>query len=76
MARAVRAEFQADYGLAIGPVPESPVGSGSPPRIHMALATEGDLRQESKPFASHPDIRLSLAAKHALNLIRLTLADQ
>jgi nicotinamide-nucleotide amidase len=76
MAREVRADFQADYGLAIGPVPESPVDCGSPPQIHVALATEGALRQESRPFASHPDIRLSLAAKHALNLIRLTLADQ
>ncbi len=76
MARKVQMEFQADYGLAIGPVPTSPVGSGSPPRIHLALATDRDVRQESKPFASHPDIRLSLAAKHALNLIRLTLADQ
>jgi nicotinamide-nucleotide amidase len=75
MASQVRCEFHADYGLAIGPVPAS-TDDGSPPRIEFALATPQSVIRESKPFASHPDIRLSLAGKHALNLTRLSLADQ
>ncbi len=76
LAGAVRSRFQADYGLAIGPAPEIPLGDEGPPHIHFALATEDKLYEASKPFASHPDIRLSLAAKHALNLLRLTLTGQ
>jgi nicotinamide-nucleotide amidase len=75
MASEVRSEFHADYGLAIGPVPASSDES-NPPRIEFALATPQSVIQESKPFASHPDIRLSLAGKHALNLARLSLVDQ
>jgi nicotinamide-nucleotide amidase len=75
MAEAVRSEFHADYGLAVGPVPAGPT-NGGPPQIRFALATSSAVTEDSRPFASHPDIRLSLAAKHALNLVRLSLSGQ
>ena len=73
MAIACRGRFSSDHGLAIGPFSVPSPGDAEQPRVFAALATSGGVLTESLPYASHPSIRETFFAKHALNLVRLTL---
>ena len=76
MAEACREEFGSDYGLAIGPFPEPEVASHDPPLVWMALAAPEGTSSRSFPWGGHPAMRKALFAKHALNLLRLTLLEK
>ena len=73
MAIACRRRFASDHGLAIGPFPVSNAGDTEPPQVFAALATSQGVLTKSLPYAAHPTIREIFFAKHALNLVRLTL---
>ncbi|MCA9199948.1 MAG: CinA family nicotinamide mononucleotide deamidase-related protein [Planctomycetales bacterium] len=70
LAQAVRNKYQADIGLAVSPFPRPGQDNG-----HFYVATAGDVetRCQSFLFAGHPDILKPLAAKRALNFLRLHL---
>ncbi len=69
-ARAVRDHYGADYGLAVGPFPTDQELGGELPH---ALACQQGTIVVSAPFGAHSAIRHPLAAKQALNLLRLHL---
>lgn len=71
MAEAIRRQLGTDYALAVGPRPE--IGTLKP-RIQLALATPQGTRVVERAYAAHPDVVLELAAKQALDLLRLELA--
>jgi nicotinamide-nucleotide amidase len=73
LAASVRERFRADYGLAIGPFPKSPLEVSAPKDFQFALATNYGPIVRRSPFAGHPDILRPRAAKQALNLLRLHL---
>lgn len=73
LATAVRAEFSADYGLAIGPFPVADSATQTPGNLEIVLAARDGLHRMTFPFAGHPDILRSRAAKQALNFLRLRL---
>jgi nicotinamide-nucleotide amidase len=76
LAAACRERFNADYGLAVGRPPESePQAQASPP-VFLALSSPEGATARSAPFAAHPAIAKQLAAKQALNLLRLKLIHQ
>lgn len=72
MARAVRERFNTDYGLAVGPCPDSE----SAGQVHLAVAARGDTIGESFTFAAHPAIQRHRCAKQALNLLRLSILER
>ena len=67
-----REQFAADYGLAIGPIPEAD-RSETPAEYFYALATPDEVLVRSGTTAGHPRIVKDRAAKQALNLLRLHL---
>ncbi len=71
LAAAARSRLGADYALAVGPYPDETAGEDD--RFHIALATPGGVVTQSPRFVGHPDIIGVLAAKRALDLVRLTL---
>lgn len=75
LAAHVRAQYRADYGVAIGPFPIAPAGASGeePPEYFFALATPAKVMVKSSTLASHPSIWIPRAAKQALNLLRLEL---
>jgi len=75
LAESVCRRFAADYGLAIGELPKSGNVS-SPTEVHFALASEGSTVAKSSPAAAHSAIVKPLAAKAALNFLRLALVRQ
>jgi len=73
LAKSARERWPADYVLAVGPLPEPEQETDSTAAFHVALAGPDHIRTRSFPSAAHPDIRLPLAAKRALNYLRLSL---
>jgi len=76
MAQAVRARFDTDYGLAIGPFPPTEHNHLSSATIFVAVAGREQAICEQFGFAAHPAIQRERTAKQALNLARLSLLDQ
>jgi nicotinamide-nucleotide amidase len=73
MAVACRDRFRTDYALGVSAFPE-PVPVGVEPKpVFFALAGPGGIRRKQVPFALHPALLTTYCAKHALNLLRLTL---
>ena len=73
LAAGVRNRFGADYGLAIGRIPEA--DSRDAAAVHFALAHAGGTVTRQSPIAGHPEIVKPRAAKQALNLLRLYLLE-
>lgn len=71
MALAVARATGATYGLGIAAFPASSDGA-----LQVALATGDNVRVKAFPFASHPAIVKPLAAKRALNVVRLALLNR
>ncbi|HZZ72526.1 MAG TPA: CinA family nicotinamide mononucleotide deamidase-related protein [Pirellulales bacterium] len=75
LARACRAQFAADFGLAIGPFPPLHPAAREPGQCHFALASAGGVTIKSAAFAAHPEILKPRAGKQMLNLLRLRLLE-
>lgn len=83
MASGARDLLGADYALAVSqtPIPPEPAfaaGSSdslasSPPVFYVALATPSGVVVHNFPHAAHPAILKPLAAKRAMNVLRLAL---
>jgi nicotinamide-nucleotide amidase len=71
LATAGRPRLGTDYALVVGPYPDAAAGDDD--RFHLALATPRGVVNQSLRFVGHPDIIKVLAAKRALDLVRLTL---
>lgn len=76
MAARCRELVDADYGLAVGAFPASDAEAAQPGRVHFGLATRDGVVTRSTPFAGHPAILRSRAAKQALNMLRLELQGE
>ncbi|MBX7167723.1 MAG: CinA family nicotinamide mononucleotide deamidase-related protein [Pirellulales bacterium] len=76
MAAACRANFHADYALAISDFPEFDPKAAEPKRVYYALSSPVATLVRSVPFAGHPSILKVRSAKQALNLVRLALLRQ
>lgn len=72
MAIACREQFQADFGLAVGPVP-AVSETGEARHVHFALASATDVQTFHVSSGIHPDIVGDYCAKQAINLARLAL---
>ena len=72
MAQHARQRLGVDYALAVSDVPHDP-STGS---FHVAVATPDQVISREMNYAAHPAIQRPLAAKRALNLLRLTLMGQ
>jgi nicotinamide-nucleotide amidase len=72
LAAAGRDLLQADYTLAVSDFPHASA-TGDEDRFHIALATASDIVMQAPRFSIHPSIVTILAAKRALDLLRLTL---
>jgi nicotinamide-nucleotide amidase len=70
-AQACREQFGADYGLAIGPIPAG--ADDATATFYFALASDDGVIVRTGSAAIHPAILKDLAAKQALNLLRLHL---
>ena len=70
MAKMARAEFEADYGLAVSDFPDHDDDSG---QFHLALASTSGVESVARRFAGHPEMLRERSAKQALDLLRLTL---
>ncbi len=76
MADRCREQFATDVGLAISAFPRSDADGSEPGRVAFAVATgqgPGGGETHDSPFAGHPQILKSRAAKQALNLLRKRL---
>lgn len=71
LAESIRAEADADIGLAIGAFP--PETDGPDAHVHAALAMPDKTRKFRLPCVAHPSIVRSRTAKQALNALRLAL---
>ncbi|HEV3339122.1 MAG TPA: CinA family nicotinamide mononucleotide deamidase-related protein [Pirellulales bacterium] len=82
LATACRERFGADFGLVVGTSLESESESESDPQaralppVFLALSSCDGVTVRTAPFAAHPAIMRPLAAKQALNLLRLRLIHQ
>ncbi len=72
-AKLCRQQFDTDYGVSVGRLPEGIAVQTDPPLLWYAVATPGDVVVKSSPYAGHPDILKTRGAKQALNLLRLIL---
>jgi len=85
MAKAVRDEFSATYGLGIAALPttcgprltavSALPGGELTGTLNVALATDESVRVKGFPLASHPAITKPRAAKQALNMLRLAILN-
>jgi nicotinamide mononucleotide (NMN) deamidase PncC len=73
MAEACRKRFGSDYALSVGPFPKPDSGAPEPKPLFLALATAEGTTAKSTPFAAHPALLKVLAAKQALNMVRLAM---
>jgi nicotinamide-nucleotide amidase len=71
LACACRERFQADYGLAVGPLPAAAPATADPPQVFAALATPEGLTERNWPFSFHPALVKIYCVKQALNMVRL-----
>jgi nicotinamide-nucleotide amidase len=69
-----RERFHTNYGLAVGPLPNTGSG-GEAGRVHFAVASAKGERVLHVSSGIHPDIVADYLAKHAINLLRLELLD-
>ena len=76
MASRSRELVDADYGLAVSAFPASDAAGQPPGRVYFGLATRTGVIHRSTPFAGHPAILKSRAAKQALNMLRLELLGE
>ncbi len=74
IAQATRERFATDYALAVGPFPPAHQGA-EPGTVAIAIAGPAGVITRAVPFTGHPDILKPRAAKQALNLLRLTIAE-
>jgi nicotinamide mononucleotide (NMN) deamidase PncC len=72
VALACREQFQADFGLAVGPLPPTNE-TGEAGQVHFALASEAGVETFHASCGIHPDIVADYCAKQAINLARLVL---
>jgi nicotinamide-nucleotide amidase len=70
-AQGCREQYGADFGLAIGPIPLDTNSADG--EFFFALASKDGVTVRSSNTGVHPAILKELAAKQALNLLRLTL---
>jgi len=73
MAESIRRQSAADYGLSVSALPREDDES---PQIFLGLAGPAGTDVKARPYSGHPDILLDLAAKQALNLLRLHLLGE
>jgi len=73
MAARCRDAFACDFALAVGPFPQDTPHRDAPGQLSVALATPDEIRTRQVGLAGHPAIMKPLAAKHALNFLRLYL---
>ncbi len=73
MAVEIRDQLAVDYALAVGPRPAQETAGQGPAHIHFALSTPRSTVVNSQVYAAHPSIQRPRSAKHALNLLRLSL---
>ncbi len=76
MAQSVRDRYQADLGLAVGPSPPRAPANSNGEEIHFALAGPDGVSSHAAIYSAHPAIQRQLAAKRALNTVRLWLLEQ
>lgn len=76
MAARSRELVDSDYGLAVSAFPSSDAAGQPPGRVYFGLATRTSVVHRSTPFAGHPAILKSRAAKQALNMLRLELLGE
>ncbi|NIP86065.1 MAG: CinA family nicotinamide mononucleotide deamidase-related protein [Planctomycetales bacterium] len=74
-AEGCRLQFSADYGLAIGPIPQARDGGQQADEYFIALADGQEVTVHGATNAGHPEIIRDRAAKQALNLLRLHLLN-
>jgi nicotinamide-nucleotide amidase len=84
MAIRVREKSAADYGLGIAafptdgplqPTAASPNNSELTGTLHVALATNDNVRTKGFPLGTHPSITKTRSAKYALNMLRLMMLN-
>ena len=73
MADECRMRHHADYGLAVGELPDIDPQANEPRKLWFAVAHESGVTAVSTLYAGHPDILKARGGKQALNLLRLTL---
>jgi nicotinamide-nucleotide amidase len=76
MADACRRHFHADWGLAVGELPQVDPRASEPRKLWFAVAGASGVTAVSTPYAGHPDILKARGGKQALNMLRLTLLRQ
>jgi nicotinamide mononucleotide (NMN) deamidase PncC len=79
MARVVRELTGANYGLAVGALPDEMQYSADSElagTLHIALCAGENVRVKEFPLGGHPAIVRSRAAKQALNMLRLAILNQ
>ncbi len=69
MAEKIRDVYRADFGLSVSDTPRD----SDSQRIFLGLAGPHESNVHARSYAGHPDLLLELAAKQALNLLRLTI---
>ena len=75
LARACRQRTGADYALAIGPFPTSQPADGEIPRVIFAIASANGEKHATASYTGHSAIIKPLAAKRALDFLRLELLE-
>ena len=73
IAEQVRDRWNVDYALAVGDIPGRDTAAGASGEITFALAGPETTQIKTTPAASHSAIVKPLAAKAALNMVRLAL---
>ena len=75
LAVAVRDYTGAEIAVAVSDTPRLATAGSEPESFHVALATPDGVLSRGFPFAAHPAIAQPLAAKRALNYLRLALTE-
>ena len=75
LAVAMRDYTGAEIGMAVSDVPPLATAGSQPESFHVALAMPSGVLSRGFPFAAHPAIAQPLAAKRALNYLRLSLTE-
>ncbi len=76
MAVGCRRRFRSDYGLAVSSFPTPDPEAAEPKPVFFALATPDGVKLKQVPFAGHPALLKIYAAKHMLDLLRLTMLEK
>ena len=73
LAEMARAQFGADYGLAVSDFPDLSTNVDDAAQFYLALVSDAGVESVARRFAGHPDILRERSAKQALDLLRLSL---